>query len=124
MTRPVIRADKALVRHILLLGGLGRPTPYHSTTEDHGVAQRFAGTTGRIYTTSVARTAGTRVSHIPNIQLLGLLKGRGKGDAKWHSALEVMNARRYVELWSEHILSFTKLSEDDDLVAVLAALYE
>jgi hypothetical protein len=34
------------------------------------------------------------------------LKGNGKGKAKWGDPFEVMQARRYAEQWSEHLLDF------------------
>ena len=43
-------------------------------------------------------------------QLLQLLKGYGKGKAKWTQAWEVAQAAQYVEQWSEHLLDWSKVS--------------
>jgi hypothetical protein len=123
LSRPVPDADASLVRHILYLGGAGRSSPYHSTSEEHGLAERFAGKSGRVYETSVANAKKAGVGHVPQIELLRLLKGKGKGGAKWHSALEVMMARKYVEQWREHILNFAEVPEDADIDAILGLMY-
>ena len=39
------------------------------------------------------------------------MKGNGKGKAKWPNAFEVMQARRYVEQWGEHLLDFHGIQE-------------
>ena len=44
-------------------------------------------------------------------ELLSLMKGNGKGKAKWPSAFEVMQARRYVEQWEEHLLDFREVDD-------------
>lgn len=88
------------------------------------MAAHFAGSLqGQVYQTTVgqAQTAGVR--HISRIELLGLLQGTGHGDASWPSAYEVMTARRYVEQWSEHLLSYAGLPEGTDIEAVLKAIY-
>ena len=123
LTRPTPTANKSLVRHILYLDGAGRPSPYHSTSEEQAVAQRFAGRDGHIYSTSVRKVREAGVAHISRIQLLGLLKGKGKGEGKWHSAFEVMQARKYVELWQEHLLDYSGIAVPD-IDAILAGLYE
>jgi hypothetical protein len=106
-------ADPSLVRHILYLGGHGRATPYHSTSEEHAAAGHFAGTHGRVYSTTVPRTQAKGIAHISRVELLRLLKGKGQGLAKWSSALEVMQARKYVEQWCEHILSYADFTDSD-----------
>jgi len=124
LTMPEPTADASIVRHVLYLGGAGRPTPYHSATEVQSVAGMFAGTAGRVRETTVPHAERARAIHLGRIELIRLLQGLGQGKAKWHSALEVMQARRYVEQWHEHLLSFTDLAGDSDSeiqAAVLAA---
>lgn len=105
---PTPTADASLVRHILYLEGPGRETPYLSTTESFETARRFAGS-GAVWETSVSVAKARAVTHISNSALLASLKGNGKGKAKWSDAYEVMQARRYVEQWSEHLLDFREL---------------
>ena len=102
---PVPAADASLVRHILYLEGPGRETPYLSTTESLDTARRFAGS-GAVWETSVSSAKARSVAHVSNSELLAALKGNGKGKAKWSEPFEVMQARRYVEQWSEHLLDF------------------
>lgn len=94
ITEPTPTADPSLVRHILYLEGMGRATPYHSTSEAHETAARFAGSQGKVYRTTVGTAEEAGVSHISRLELLGLLRGKGKGRAKWNSAYEIMLARR------------------------------
>jgi hypothetical protein len=56
------------------------------------------------------------VSHISKTELLNLMKGNGKGKAKWPSAFEVMQARRYVEQWGEHLLDFRQVDSTVEAV--------
>jgi hypothetical protein len=104
---PVPSADPSVVRHVLYLEGAGRETPYLSTTESQAVARRFAGKHGRVWATSSAAARQESVGHISHAELLDLLKGKGKGRAKWTSAFEVQQARRYVEQHLEHLLDFS-----------------
>lgn len=117
-------ADPSLVRHILYLGGQGRATPYHSTSEEHAAAQHFAGTGGRVYGTTVPRAQAKGIKHMPRVELLRLLKGKGQGPAKWSSALEVMQARKYVEQWSEHILSYVELQDPESADAAAKDVFD
>jgi len=103
---PVPQADDSIVRHILYLGGAGRETPYLSTSESDSAARYFAGRDGKLWMTQVNRAKANGVEHISMTDLLSMLRGMGKGKAKWKSALEVMMARKYVEQWSEHLLDF------------------
>lgn len=82
LAAPVPNADPSIVRHILYLGGHGRDTPYLSATESEQVARRFAGDEGAVWATSVPKAKGTGVRHLSRVELLGLLKGKGHGDAK------------------------------------------
>jgi len=113
VSAPVPSSDPAIVRHILYLGGLGRETPYVSTTESEGVAEHFAGRDGRVFKTSVQKARAVGVKHISRAELLSLLKGEGRGVAKWDSAHEVLQARRYVEEWLEHLFDFREISPDE-----------
>ena len=99
-------AEPSIVRHVLYLDGAGRRTPYLSTTEDKTTAQRFAGRNGRVYRTSVPDWLKEEVKHRSKRELAQLLRGRGKGDAVWPNAFEVMQARRYVEENAEHLADF------------------
>lgn len=117
-------ADRSIVRHVLYLDGAGRATPYHSTSERREVAEHFAGDAGaRVYETSVPHAETLGVSAISNIELLSLLKGKGHGDAAWPSAFEVLQARKYVEQWSEHLLKFCDVTGDADLAGIVKKLY-
>jgi hypothetical protein len=44
------------------------------------------------------------------------LKGNGKGKARWSDPFEVMQARRYAEQWSEHLLDFRSHSDAERAV--------
>lgn len=116
---PTPRADDSIVRHVLYLEGPGRETPYLSTTESRDTARRFAGS-GAVWQTSVATAKANAVDHISNSELLSSLQGKGKGKAKWSDAYEVMQARRYVEQWSEHLLDFR---DTQDVGATVAAAF-
>jgi hypothetical protein len=72
------------------------------------LAERFAGSTGKVYETLVPDAVSAGVEHISHVELLKLLKGTGHGQAKWRSAFEVMQARRYVEQSVEHLLGFAR----------------
>jgi hypothetical protein len=117
---PVSTANDSFVRHVLYLEGPGRETPYLSTSEDLETAKRF-GPDGAVWITQVARAKAASVGHIGNSELLNALKGNGKGKAKWPDPFEVMQARRYVEQWSEHLLDFRKVQ---DTAAVAAAIFQ
>ena len=112
---PVPTASPSIVRHVMYLEGPGRETPYLSTSEQSDVAERF-GQHGGVWSTSVPHASANGVLHISNSTLLGLMKGDGKGDAKWPNAFEVMQARRYVEEHSEHLLDFRQVDDPQTVV--------
>jgi hypothetical protein len=112
---PAPMADDSLVRHILFLEGPGRATPYLSATEHAEVAEHFS-KGGAIWQTFVAKANAVGVRHISNSELLAALKGNGKGKAQWNDPFEVMQARRYAEQWTEHLLDFRKTREPEQLV--------
>ncbi len=107
---PVPAANDSIIRHVLYLEGPGRETPYLSASESMAAANRFA-QAGVVWKTSVKVAQANGVGHIGNSALLSLMKGNGKGKAKWDDPFEVMQARRYVEQWSEHLLDFRATSE-------------
>lgn len=115
---PSPSADDSIVRHILYLEGPGRETPYLSTSEEFEAAKVFA-QGGAIWATSVRKANDSGVRHISKSELLSCMKGNGKGKAKWNSAFEVMQARRYVEQWSEHLLDFRTIAEPAAVVALI-----
>lgn len=121
MVLPVPGADSSVVRHVLYLEGAGRETPYLSTSESEAVAERFAGTQGRVWVTSTAKARAEKVAHLSNADLVALLAGKGKGKARWKSAFEVMQARRYVEMHLEHLLDFGKTKVVDAELSTLVA---
>ena len=85
---------------------MGRDTQWTSTTETEVTARHFARPHGRVWETdkSTATTQGAR--HLSKKELLQLLKGFGKGQAKWNDAIEVASARAYVLQWDEHLLNW------------------
>ncbi len=107
---PVPAANDSIIRHVLYLEGPGRETPYLSASESMAAANRFA-QAGVVWKTFVKQAQANGVGHIGNSALLSLMKGYGKGKAKWDDPFEVMQARRYVEQWSEHLLDFRGTSE-------------
>lgn len=107
---PRFDADDSVVRHVLYLEGPGRETPYLSTSEQRQVAERFA-QAGGVWETSVACAKAEGVGHISRLDLLTMLRGKGKGKATWSSAFEVMQARRYVEQHCEHLLDFRETKD-------------
>ena len=123
---PTPTADSSIVRHVLYLDGLGRETPYSSTTESHDVAVRFAGSRGAVWETKVQKAEDRGVQHISRKTMLDLLKGKGKGDAAWPSAFEVLQARKYIEESNEHLLDFRSHdgSSSEDLEAVVNKLFQ
>ncbi|MEZ4293574.1 MAG: hypothetical protein R3B70_01260 [Polyangiaceae bacterium] len=125
LTRPVPGADGAIVRHVLFLDGPGRPTPFHSATESRRTAEHFAGPGGKVYETYVTSVEEVGARHISHIELLGLLRGKGHGKAKWHSAFEVLQARRKVEEHIEHLFDFVALEglTDAEIGALVSGLY-
>jgi hypothetical protein len=50
------------------------------------------------------------VKHLRRAELLQLLRGKGKGRARWSSAYEVMQARKYVEQHAEHVFDYAALA--------------
>lgn len=115
---PVPSADDSIVRHIMYFEGSGRETPYLSTTERRDVALRF-GQPGGVWSTSVAIAAANGAAHISNSDLLGLMKGNGKGKALWPDAYEVMQARRYVEEHGEHLLDFRDVEDPASILPLV-----
>jgi hypothetical protein len=103
---PVPHAPASIVRHVLYLEGAGRDTPYLSTTEEERIAEQFAGKGGRVWYTVVTRVQAANLRYVSHSELLGLLRGKGKGDASWPKASEVQRARAYVEMWAEHLIDF------------------
>ncbi len=102
-------ADDSIVRHIMYFEGPGRETPYLSTSAEFELAENFS--TGAVWKTLVKIAQAESVGHINRSELLSLMKGNGKGKAKWPNAFEVMQARRYVEQWGEHLLDFRDIEE-------------
>jgi hypothetical protein len=86
-------------------------------------AEFFAGSDGSVWCTSVTKARSHRVTHISNKELMGLLKGKGKGRGEWRSAIEVAQARRYVEEWAEHLLDFSSVGNDLDAAEMAAAIF-
>lgn len=107
-------ADDSIVRHIMYFEGPGRETPYLSTSEEFELANNFAN--GAVWQTLVKIAKAEFVGHISKTELLSLMKGNGKGKAKWPNAFEVMQARRYVEQWGEHLLDFRGIQEPSSVV--------
>lgn len=102
-------ADDSIVRHVMYFEGPGRETPYLSTSEEYDLAENFSN--GSVWQTFVRIANTESVKHISRTELLSLMKGNGKGKAKWPNAFEVMQARRYVEQWGEHLLDFHGIQE-------------
>lgn len=103
---PDPKSTRELVSHILFLGGAGRSTPWTSTTESKTTGTHFAGSRGRVWQTDVPTAQQNGARHVSQKDLLHLLKGYGKGKAKWPNAIEVAQARAYVLRWSEHLLDW------------------
>jgi hypothetical protein len=89
-------------------------------------AQRFAGSQGAVYIGYPKEWPSFGVKHRSKKELLQLLKGKGKGDASWHSAYEVMRARQYVEESQEHLADFTDAHEtsEQDLREIVNGLFK
>ena len=104
---PNPKADDSIVRHIMYFEGPGRETPYLSTSEEYELAEEFSN--GSVWETFVKIAKKESVQHINRTELLSLMKGNGK--AKWPNAFEVMQARRYVEQWGEHLLDFRNVDD-------------
>lgn len=102
---PDPKGPRSIVRHITYQDGAGRSTPYLSVSESRDAAQYFAGS-GRVYRTNKSAAGDSQVQHLSRAELLGLLKGRGQGDAAGSGAYQVAKARQYVEQWQEHLLDF------------------
>jgi hypothetical protein len=66
------------------------------------------------------------MDHIDRKQLLQNLRGRGKGDASWSNPLEIKQARRFVELWSKHLIDFrpAKTQPEADLESCVDNMFE
>jgi len=110
---PNPKADDSIVRHIMYFEGPGRETPYLSTSEEYDLAENFSN--GSVWKTFVKIARKESVLHISRTQLLSLMKGNGKGEAKWPNAFEVMQARRYVEQWGEHLLDFRNIGNPSEV---------
>lgn len=108
-------SSRGIVSHVLYLDGIGRDTPFTSTTEDFPSAQIFAGKDGRVWVSTPATAASAGAGHVSKKELLHLLKGYGKGKAKWNNPLQVAQARAYVERWSEHLINWQGFSGDLEL---------
>ncbi|MFY2562455.1 hypothetical protein ACN469_32975 [Corallococcus terminator] len=123
---PTPLSNDSIVRHVLYLDGAGRETPYLSTSESQSAASHFAGRDGKIWKTLVKHIKSKNVHHISMSDLLAMLRGSGKGAAKWPSALETMTARKYVEQWSEHLLDFRdhKKTPKEQLEQLVHELFE
>jgi hypothetical protein len=106
---PSPEADDSIVRHVMYFEGPGRETPYLSTSEEYELAENFAA--GNVWETYVKIAKQESVGHISRTELLSLMKGNGKGKAQWPNPFEVMQARRYVEQWGEHLLDFRNVKE-------------
>ncbi len=122
VSTPDPSSSTGIVAHILYLGGAGRRTPFHSASESEDTALYFAGLDGKVYRTHVRVAEDHAVHHIGQQELLRVLRGKGFGRAKWGSALEVMQARRYVEQWAEHLLDFSDVPPEE-AGRTAAALY-
>jgi len=123
---PEPSADPSLVRHILGLDGIGRSTPYTSTSEDEETAQFFAGRDGRVWHTLLARIEEEKgLRYISIGELRDLLRGKGKGDAAWHSAFEVRQAFKFVEEHAEHLIDFRPLEGQtpESVAAVVSRIF-
>lgn len=107
---PTPTANDSVVRHVMYFEGPGRETPYLSTTDRREVAEYFS-QKGAVWKTTVPIANASGVGHISNLELLDLMKGNGKGKAKWADASEVMTARKYVEEHSEHLLDFRAVTD-------------
>jgi len=106
---PTPDADDSIVRHVMYFEGPGRKTPYLSTSEEFELAENFSN--GAVCQTLVKIAIAESIKHISRTELLSLMKGNGKGKAKWPNAFEVMQVRRYVEQWGEHLLDFRGVEE-------------
>ena len=120
---PVPDASRSIVRHILYLEGHGRETPYLSSTESRSTATRFAGSDGTVYLGQPGMWASVGVKHRSRKELLQLLRGKGKGDAQWHSAFEVMRAHQYVEESEEHLADFSSTEPGSDLESIAKTVF-
>ncbi|MFA7242354.1 MAG: hypothetical protein WC091_19755 [Sulfuricellaceae bacterium] len=106
---PNPKADGSIVRHVMYFEGPGRETPYLSVSEEYDLAEKFSN--GAVWQTLVKTVKAESVGYISQSELLSLMKGNGKGMAKWPNPFEVMQARRYVEQWGEHLLDFRETKD-------------
>jgi hypothetical protein len=102
-------APLGIVEHVLYHGEIGRSTPFSSVSESKETAEHFAGRTGRIWRVARKAAVAQGAIHIPRSDLVQLLRGYGKGKAKWDDAFEVAQARAYVERWSEHLFDWAEV---------------
>jgi hypothetical protein len=103
---PAPVAEPSLIRHILYLGGLGRESPYLSTSGDRTLADKFATRGGRVWKTSGALAEQLGAKHISQSDLQATLKSSKTGRASWSNARQRLLARKYVELHAEHLIDF------------------
>jgi len=94
-----------LIRHILYIGGYGRESPYLSTSSEESSAARFA-SGGRVWKTSGELAERLGAKHLSQSDLQAILKSSTKGRARWNNAWQRLQARKYVELYAEHLIDF------------------
>jgi hypothetical protein len=104
---PDPKASPKIVAHILYLGGMGRPTPFTSTSDSKQAAAHFARPRGKVWQTDEPTARGNGARYVSKKDLLHLLHGYGKGRAGWPNAIEVASARAFVLMWSEHLLDWS-----------------
>lgn len=126
LTTPTPGSDLSFVDHILYIGGRGRETPYLSLSESEAVAERFAGSRGKLWRSRVPDAESESVRHVSRTQLLSYLKGAGKGEARGVDPYLLMRARSYVESSAEHLYNFSELVllSEEELVALLGRVFE
>jgi hypothetical protein len=105
------------------LEGHGRETPYLSSSESLATAARFAGSDGSVYIGRPENWPTVGVKHRSRKELLLLLRGKGRGDAQWHSAFEVMRAHQFVEESEEHLADFSAAETGADLERMTKAAF-
>lgn len=96
-----------MVAHILQFGGRDQPTPYTSTSDVLEYAKHFAFPGGIVWHTNEQTVTRLRARVISLGELRHLLRGFGKGKAKWNDAWEVKQALGLAEYWREHIIDWS-----------------
>jgi hypothetical protein len=119
---PAPDGDASLVRHVLQFDD-GR-SPYMSTTEHLNVAKLFAGATGTLWRTVVARIQSAELRWIGRSELLQLLQA-GVGITAWPRPSDLLEAQHHVECDAEHVVDVRSLKGEPDEVlrAVVGALF-